>query len=52
MNTSAKSCTEKEMTAFDGSASGLETLLPIVRAFSQVTKSLVSNLLKSLFYYA
>jgi hypothetical protein len=40
------------MTAFDGSSSGLETLLPIVRAFYQATKSLVSNLLKSLFYYA
>jgi hypothetical protein len=52
MNTSAKSCTKKEMTAFDGSASGHETLLHIVRAFYQVTNSMVSNLLKSLFYYA
>jgi len=52
MNISAKSCTKKEMTAFDGSGSGHETLLPIVRAFYQVTNSMVSNLLKSLFYYA
>lgn len=50
MNISAKGCTKKEMTAFDGSRSGHETFLPIVRAFYQVTNSMVSNLLKSLFY--